>query len=45
MQGDLLAGHNNGILRRVELNANGSLEQINFQFFNRDWRQCPWSEL
>ncbi|MBT8183331.1 MAG: PKD domain-containing protein [Eudoraea sp.] len=32
MQGDLLAGHNNGILRRVELNANGSLNQLTSNF-------------
>ncbi|MCW5517232.1 PKD domain-containing protein [Muriicola sp. Z0-33] len=32
MQGDLLAGHNNGILRRVELNPNGSLQQLTSNF-------------
>ena len=32
MQGDLLAGHNNGILRRVELNPNGSLQQLTSSF-------------
>ena len=34
MQGNLLAGHNNGILRRVELNPDGSLLNLTSSFLN-----------
>ena len=32
MQGDLLAGHHAGVLRRVQLNTNGSLQQLTSSF-------------
>ena len=34
MQGDLLAGKNGGVLRRVQLNADGSLEQLTPSFIS-----------
>ncbi|MDH3698863.1 MAG: PKD domain-containing protein, partial [Flavobacteriaceae bacterium] len=34
MQGDLLAGHNAGILRRVQLNPNGSLQNLTSNFLS-----------
>jgi PKD repeat protein len=34
MQGDLLAGHNGGNIRRVELNTNGTLQQLTANFLS-----------
>lgn len=34
MLGDLLAGHSSGILRRVQLNSNGSLKQLTTSFLS-----------